>query len=98
MGDFAQVIYFCKIEVFGFSDSQYLFSLEVIEELTFLVEEFECVPLLRVVASCEDDTSRCIESCDRQLGGWSSSQTNVDDIVAHTYECAAYELVHHFAR
>ena len=62
MGDFAQVIYFCEIEVFGFSDSQYLFSLNVIEELAFLVEELEGIPLLRVVASCEDNTSRCIEA------------------------------------
>ena len=98
MGDFAQVIYFCEIEVFGFSDSQYLFSLEVIEELAFLVEEFECVPLLGIVASSEDNSTRCLEACNCEFGSRCGGKSDIDDIVAHTYECAANELVHHFAR
>ena len=98
MGDMAEVVHLSKVEVFGFGDSEHFFALLVVEELSFLIEEFESVPLFRVMASGEDDTTCRIEASDRQFGGRGGSKSDIDDIVSYTDKCATYEEIHHFAR
>ena len=85
MGDVAKVIYFCKIEVLCLCDSQHFFAFYIVEELTFLVEEFEGIPLFWVVTCSKDDTTSSVETSYSELCGWGSSETNIDHVIAHTY-------------
>ena len=45
-----ELIHFGKREILRFGNRQYAFSFGIIEELTMLVEQFECIPLLGVMA------------------------------------------------
>ena len=52
-----QLVNVRKGKILCFGDSQNTFAFGIIEELAFLVEEFESVPLLGVMAGGEDDSS-----------------------------------------
>ena len=72
-------------------------TLGIVEELAVLVEEFEGIPLLGVMAGGEDDTAGSLFMHDSQFGGRRGSQTDIDHVVAHTDECTAYDMIYHLA-
>ena len=92
-----KVIHFGEVKVFCFCDSQYFFAFLVIEELTFFVQQFQSVPLFWVVAGGQDDTTCGVQACYCQLGGWSGCQADINNIITHTNQGTAYQLVHHLA-
>ena len=52
-----QVVHVGIEEILFLGDSQHGFSLCVVEEFTFAVEQFQCVPVAGVVRSGDDDAS-----------------------------------------
>ena len=95
MLNYSEFVNLGKGVIFAFGDSQHLFAFGIRQELSALVEQFECVPLLGVVAGSEDDTSGCFLADDRQFGGRGGSQTYVHHMAAHSAEGGCYELVEH---
>ena len=82
-------------EVFALGDGEYLFALLVREKLSALVKQFERVPLHRVVAGGEDNTSGSLLTDDSQFSGRRGGETDVHHAVAHTAECGCNEHVNH---
>ena len=95
---FSEMIYICIIEVFLLSDVQHLVTVSCSKELTLLVEELEGIPLAWIVRSCDDDTAGCTTHGNSKFGGRSSSQTDVQHIVAHTHESSTNHILYHLAR
>ena len=95
---FTEMIHIRIFEVFLLSDAQHLVTISSSKELTLLVEEFEGIPLAWVVRSSDDDTAGCTTHGNSKFGGRSSSQTDVQHIVAHTHEGSTNHILYHLAR
>ena len=95
---FTKVVNISILEVFLLCDAQHLITVSCCKELTLLVEKLEGVPLAWVVRSSDDDTASRTTHGNSQLGGRSSSQADVQHIVAHTHQGATNHILHHLAR
>ena len=72
-------------------------ALVVGQEFPFIVEEFERIPLLRVVGGGQDDTAVGICEAHGHLRGWRRSQAGVDHVDSAGEQRAADQAVDHFA-
>ena len=95
---FSEMIHIRIVEVFLLCDTQHLVTISCCEELTLLVEELEGIPLAWVVRSCDDDTAGGTTHGNSKFSGRSSSQTDVQHIVAHTHEGSTNHILYHLAR
>ena len=93
----SEIIDFGKGVFAAFGYAQHLFALCVVEKFAFLVEELEGVPLLGVVAGCDDDASDRAFLHYSYLCCRSRGQTDVDHIHAHGCEGAGDEIADHGA-
>ena len=51
------------------------------------------------IMTCRDDNATCsLRHAHSQLGCWRGSQTDIDDIISHSHQCAANNILYHFAR
>ena len=91
----SKVIHFGEGEVLALGDSEHTFSLRIVEEFSVLIEQFEGVPLLGIMAGGEDDTSCCFLACDCQFGSRSGGKTDINYVVAHAHKRAANDLLDH---
>ena len=62
-----------------------------------LVEQLQRVPLFRVMTCRQDDTSGGFLTRNGQLRGRRRRQTDINHIVPHTHQRAAYDLLHHWS-
>ena len=95
--DDTKVVNLCEIEVFCLCASKNGSTFSRIEELTLLVEKLEGVPLLRVVRSCEDDTSVCLFEYNRHFCSRSRAKASLHYIHSASDEGTADELLYHIA-
>ena len=93
-----QLLYGSESEVTFFSDGQNLLASGFVKELTFVVQQLEGIPLDRVVAGGQDETTIGLFGCDSYFCSWGSGEADVDDIKAHANQRTRYALVAHFAR
>ena len=68
VGDFADLHHFSEVEVLGLSDAEHFLTGSLVEEFTFFVEKFECVPLDRIMTCSQDDTTVGLLSHNSDLG------------------------------
>ena len=84
-------------EILLLGDREHLVAIVLGEELTQVIEQFQCVPLTRVVARGDDDSAISAGHGDSQFGGGGGGQPYVDHIIAHTDERTANHTAHHLA-
>ena len=94
----SQLVDLGKREGLFVSDFKYAVAIILCEEFAFVVQQFECIPLSRVVAGRNDDAPVGFRHGDSQFGGWCGGQSDVYDIKTHAEECAADHTAHHLAR
>ena len=87
-----------EIKLLIFGQSQHALTLGIVQKLAFFVQKFECVPLLGVVRSGDNDTAISLMRNDRHLRTRSSTEANVDNINAATQERTLDDVVYHLAR
>ena len=68
---FAEMFYVCIYESFFFCNLQYFSTVSGCEEFSVSVEEFQCVPVARVVRCGDNDASVCTCHCYGEFGCWS---------------------------
>ena len=96
LGVASEAVHVCKFKVAAVGEAHHFRSLYGREEFTFFVEEFEGVPLARVVAGSDDDAAAGAFHGDGELGGRGGSKADVHHVKAHAHECAADHVADHF--
>ena len=92
---FAYMVNVSIVEIFAISNCQYLVSCCLVKKFTLVVEKLQSIPLTRIVACGDDDTTVGIAHCYSKLGGRSGSKTDVNNIIAHTHEGSANDVANH---
>ena len=87
-----------KVEIFGFGDAQHFVALCRIQKLAPLVQEFERIPLFRIMACSKDYAAASLLHRYRQLGGRRRGKTYIDNVEAHAHERTHHAAGYHFAR
>ena len=85
-----------KVCLFG--DVQHLRTIGSSQKLSFAVQQFQRIPLTRIVTCRYDDAAIGTQRAYRQLSRRRRSQSDVDDIVTHSHECAADHIIDHHTR
>ncbi len=94
----AELVHFGKVELFSFGNTKHFIALLLVQELSFLIQKFQGIPLLGIVRSSQDDTSAGTFHGNSQFGSRSRSQIDVHYIPAHTHERAYHHILYHLAR
>ena len=97
-GNMSQVVDLSILEVFLLSDSQYLSTIGSCQELAFAVQQFQRIPLTRIVRSGNDNTTIGTTHANGQLGGRRRSITDVQHVKAHAYKGTTNHVTHHVTR
>ena len=93
----AQVVNVAIVEVFLLGNLKHFVAVSLCEELAFVVQQFQCVPLARVVAGCDDDTPGSLRHYNGKLRSRSGGKTDVEHVVAHANQCTAHHAANHLA-
>ena len=91
----SKMIYVRILKVLCLCYAEHLLTLCLVQELSMVIQEFQCVPHAWIVACCEDDTSVSLLACYGYLCCWRACQTDVYDIEAHTHQCSTHHVLHH---
>ena len=67
--DLSEIVDFCESELSGVGYAEHLGAFLRVEELAFLVEKLEGVPLAGIVRCGEDESAACVLAGDGKLGG-----------------------------
>ena len=94
----AQMIYISKLKSFSFCDTENFISFFLIQEFPMFIQQFQCIPLLWIMACSQDNTTTSTFHSNSQFCGRSRSQTDVYHIKSHPHQCSTYHIFHHFAR
>ena len=62
-----------------------------------VVEEFQCVPVARVVRRGDDDAAGCLLHRHSHLRSGGGGEADVDNVEAHTHERSADDILDHLA-
>ena len=94
----AKLVYVGIVEIFLFCYVEHGSTVFCSEKFALVVQQFQCVPLARIVRSGDDDTTIGTLHTHGKLGGRGGCQTDIYDIGTNTHKCAAHNVLHHFAR
>ena len=97
MRHMAQRIHFSEGKVLLLRNRKHALSFGIVEELAMLIEQFERIPLFRIMTGGEDDTSCRFFSGDRQFRCRCCCQTDIHHVIAHAHQRTANDLLHHMA-
>ena len=91
------MVNFSIFKIFFRGDFEHLIAVCLCQKLALIVEQFQSIPLARIVTGRDDDAAigrahSHGEFCCRRCG-----QAYVENIIAHTHECAADNVSHHVA-
>src|SRR5574344_1832331 len=91
----SNLVNFGIVKIGSSSHGQHFFSIFVAQKFTVLVEQFQCIPLLGIMAGGDDDTSAgtLFFYCYFCSGG--GGKTNVDNIHANSAQRSADNAVDH---
>ena len=92
-----QTINFGIDKVFFFCPLKDLLAIVGSKEFTPAVEQFQSIPLTRIVTGGQDDPSVRLQPCDCQFGSRCCSRTYIGYVKPHTHKCSADNLTDHFA-
>ena len=92
----AQVVYIGIVEFLSLSNTKYFIAFGCIQKFTMFIQQFQCVPLFRVMRSCQDNTATGAFHCYSKFCGRGRSKINVYYIPAHSHQCADYYVFYHF--
>ena len=95
--DMTQFIHTAEVEILGRSAVQDSLALGRIEEFTLLIEEFQGVPLTRVVGGGQDDAAVRTGHYNSQFRGRRRGIASLDDIDATGDESTDNQLLDHLA-
>ena len=86
------------VEILAFGNGQHFVAVFLGQKLTFVVQQLQCVPVARVVAGGDDDTT--VGSCHPygQLGSGRCRQSDVDNVIPHAHQRSANDILHHRSR
>ena len=93
--DLAHLVYFGIVEVFVLGYSQYLGSVGGCKELSFLIKQFQGVPLAGIVRCGDDDTTVSLVPTYCQFCGRGGCIADVNDIIAHANKGSADHITNH---
>ena len=96
--DFADFVHLREVELHILRKRQNSLTLSIIQELTTLVQELQCVPLLGIVRSGDDDTAISLVTNHSHLRSGGSAETYVDNIHTTSEERSLDQIVHHLTR
>lgn len=96
-GERADVVDICGLVILLLGNGEHLSPLLSGEELTLIVEEFEGVPLLWVVAGCDDYSSVRVLGSYGYLGCRRRGEVDIDDIGSHSEEDTRNDVANHLA-
>ena len=97
-GIMAQMVYIGIVESLGLGYGEHLGTVGSGKEFALGIEELQGVPLARVVAGGDDDTTIGAAHAHCQFGSGCGGQTDINDIEAHTHEGTANDAIDHRAR
>ena len=97
LDDCTERVHIGEIEILLFRAFQNGRAFSRIQEFPFLVQEFECIPLFRVMRCCQYDTSVCLFEYDSHFRSRSGCIAGLDHVHAAGDEGTADELFHHFS-
>ena len=87
-----------KFEVASFGQLQHALALGIGEELAVGIEQFQRVPLARIVRGGNDDAAVGLVGRDGQLHAGRRAEPHVDHVGAAAEQGALDQVAHHFAR
>jgi len=94
----AEMIHVGKLKIFFLGNGQHLLTIIVGQKLALVVEQFQRVPVSRVMACGNDDTPLGFCNPHGKLRSGGRGQSDVDHIVAHSHQRTADHAFHHLAR
>ena len=95
--DISERIYIGECKVLLLSTLKDRSAFLSVKELSLLIKKLEGIPLLRIMGSCEDDTSVSIFKHYSHLCGRSRSKACLHNIDTACYEGTAHKLLYHIA-
>ena len=87
-----------KFEILLFCYLKHLVSIVFCEEFSFLVQQFQRIPMTWIVARCNDDTTCSLTHTHSQFGSRCRGKSDVKHVIAHAHQCSTNNVLHHFAR
>src|SRR5690606_31270272 len=95
---FSQLVYPGEIKVHLLSNFQYLFTLLVVNKLTFVIKKLQRVPFGRIMAGRQNDPTTRLFHRNGKLYGGCGRQSEIDDIDPDTLKRADHQVANHLAR
>ena len=89
------MVHIGKGEIFLFSNGKHLVTVVLCEEFTLIVQQFQGIPLARIVTCGDDDAACSLLHPDGQLGCRRGCESDVDHIIAHAHQSAAHNVLYH---
>ena len=88
----------CKFKFFCSSNTQNLITFCRIQEFTMLIQQLQGIPLSRIMAGCQNDTTTCTFHSYCKFCSRSRSQSDIYYIESHSHQRSANHIFHHLTR
>ena len=88
----------CKFKFFCSSNTQYLITFCRIQEFTMFIQQLQCIPLSRIMAGSQNNTTACSFHSYSKFCSRSRSQPDIYYIESHSHQRSANHIFHHFTR
>ena len=83
------------VEIFTFCDVENLVSFRFCKKFTFMVKQFQCIPLSWVMTRGDDNAPSRLCHTHSQFGCGRRSQSNVNDIITNSHQRSTHHVLHH---
>ena len=95
---FTQAVNIYIFKVFFLGNGQYFRSIGCGEEFTLCVQQFQRIPMTRIMTCRNDNTSGSLRHTYGKFCGWRCCQTDIYHIVANTHQGTANDILYHLTR
>ena len=86
------------VEVLACSDVEHLGTVGRRQEFALAIQQFQGIPLTRIVRGGDDDAAVGTAHADSQFGSGCGGEADVDHVASATHEGSADHILHHLAR
>ena len=94
----AQLVNLSIIKILLLGNLKHALSISSRQEFALAVEQFQCIPLTRIMRCRNDNTTIGTTHADSQFCGRCTGITNIKYIKAHAHQCATNHIAYHRTR
>ena len=98
VNNLSEMVNLSIFKVLALSDVEHLITVVFGEKFTVGVEQLQGIPLTRIMACSDDDSTISSRHGDSKFGGRSCGKTDVEHIESHAHESSADDGVNHLTR